>query len=152
MYAFFTDVMSCVPLVIKGWELLHSAKLHTATVAWVYGDTQPIDATVVIESWSASCTTNLNVRCTVSILCVLSVSFACIGLTLKFWAWERLQRKKERHVVRNLHFMNEKLKQYWALEMPCPSCSCYGKMLPHLMFYYTDLRADRLKADPAAGI
>ncbi len=118
LYAVATDIISCVPLIIKGVELMHSSSKHSDTVVWAYGPYKPRESTLVVESWSAKCTAKNDVRrIGLGLLCAALV-FMSVGILIEAWMIQRLKRAKQMG----------KLKRVAFEEAVCTRCACYDEV------------------------
>ncbi len=128
-YTIATDIVTCVPLAIKGVELLLANRVHRKTVLWAYGDlnAKPNDS-LVVESWSAACSVKSNVRQLGVGLLACAVVFMGLGVAFELLARARLKRRKADLTARRLREYNEQHVRWWTTETPCPQCSCYGQL------------------------
>lgn len=98
LYIIATDVISVMPLLIKGIELIvYGSNKHYATVSHIYGSENATDLAVA-ETWSAVCSMRSFVRKKGLILVCISVSAICSGIFLEFLT-RYLANKYKREII-----------------------------------------------------
>lgn len=106
IYTCVTDIMTCVPLSIKGIELLRESRNYDTTVVWAFGGINPSLAqkhSLVVESWSASCKTVNDVRYTGIVYVTFAIVLMIIGVALEVMVLRRMKRQKILHDTRRFH-------------------------------------------------
>ncbi len=130
VYTIATDIVSCIPLSIKGIELLQSNRQHYTTVVWAFGGLEPSTKySLVVESWSALCETKSDVRKTGLGLLIFALVLMTVGVILEIFASSRMKRRKALLHAQQLRDENEQLKQHWSKVTPCQYCDCYDVRL-----------------------
>ncbi len=134
VYTIATDIVSCIPLSIKGIELLQANRRHDTTVVWAFGGLQFSEKhSLVVESWSASCETKSDVRYAGVGLLLFALVMMVVGVILEIYASSRMKRRKASLSTQRLRENNERLKQQWNYatpsQTPCQECNSYH--VPH---------------------
>lgn len=97
-YAVFTELLACVPLGIKGVELiLLSLRKQTAAVSWVYGMETDKDIGIV-ETWAAQCIPIKSTFITRLLFLFAALGAILVGAGLEIHMRNRLYRKKKKTV------------------------------------------------------
>ncbi|KAI0561097.1 hypothetical protein FGB62_93g037 [Gracilaria domingensis] len=90
-YVIFTDIISAVPLLIKGAELVRTTHSRSALVSYYAGDEELAD----IQVWVASCNgTKIYRNIGISFI-VISVTAILGGIALELFATKYMQNKRE---------------------------------------------------------
>lgn len=138
IYTIATDIIACVPLAIKGCELLLANRIHRKTVIWAYGDVLGSrNRSLVVESWSAECAVNEDVRILGVGLLVFALIMMILGLTFELLARNRLRRRKSNDNTERLLEHNLQNVRSWTSETPCQLCPCYGQVSKRITERYT---------------
>lgn len=103
IYVLFTDVISVLPIGIKGVELLHLAnREHYAKSGYVYGSAQsPI---LAVEMWVSSCHLKPFVRIRGIVLLVIAGVATIAGIILEFAVKAKVEKYKR---LNNAHLSKE---------------------------------------------
>ncbi len=125
-YAIVTDIVSCMPLFIKGIELIQHSRISLrATRTWVYGMETNVDIAIA-ETWTARCQSHSSLFVTGATFISVAVLAMATGVTLEILTRKKLHRSKQALIVSTLASENAILKQLWAQEAPCENCACYA--------------------------
>ncbi len=128
LYTAITDIISCIPLAIKGIELMKVSSKHSDTVIWAFGPVLPRETTLVVESWSAKCTANNDVRLVGMGLLFIAITLMIVGIVIEVWMIKRLnkrlRREKSLQTLQQIRRYNEHLKHSWFDETLCVVCDC----------------------------
>jgi len=120
-YAILTDVLTTLPLAIKGIEILdYSQNQHTRCVAWSVG-AETDKELAIIEMWCANCTNLTKFRTFGIALTSLAALFCLTGLAFEFMAYRWQRKKLER--FRNHRYRLIQEKKYWE-QFVCTECKC----------------------------
>lgn len=94
LYAIATDVVTALPLMIKGFELMRFAQLeHTASRTWVYGGTT-LDDIAVAETWHAECSAESRILVKGRIFVSVALVGMMLGCALEIVFLLKLRRSK----------------------------------------------------------
>lgn len=98
IYIIATDVISVMPLLIKGIELIiYGSKKHYATVSYFYGGQNATDLAVV-ETWAVECSMRSFVkRKGIVLLCSAFLSIS-VGIFLEFFTRYLVKRYRSRAI------------------------------------------------------
>lgn len=95
-YTLATDVLTVMPLAVKGIELLqYAAKKHEASRNWIYASKLLNDSPVAIEMWHARCGANAWISKIGAIFLASAIIFMIAGIVLEFVARWHVKRRKE---------------------------------------------------------
>lgn len=129
VYAMFTDVLSCMPLAVKGVELIAlSKRKQTAAESWIYGMETEKDIGIV-ETWAAECIP-INSMYTAGLLFLFAALAAiCIGIGLEIAVRSRLllRNKRKKDVELESSSDDAVSKQLWVSAVDCEECECYNE-------------------------
>lgn len=128
-YAICTDVFSCLPLAIKGIELMKfSGITHKATLSWAYGLETP-QALGSAELWIARCKSPNKLFITGAVFISVAVVAITVGVSLEFYTRKRLKRAKDYNHVLLSSARNTRLQEIFARETRCKQCTCYAVLI-----------------------
>lgn len=96
LYSLVTDVFSCLPIIIRGIELLvvGNTKYHTISSKW-YGLANKKDL-VVSQVWTAKCTVSPDIRSRGNGFLIFGICAMLFGLGLEFLTFVLTKRAKQR--------------------------------------------------------
>lgn len=110
LYVLFTDIISVLPVAIKGVELIElAAHEHNARTAYVYGSYK--SQVVATEMWVSSCKLKDFVRIRGIALLTVAFTSMIVGLILEFVVRHRLEKYKEvtqSYLVKELEIEEER--------------------------------------------
>ena len=96
-YTLVTDILTVMPLAVKGIELLqYAAKKHEASRNWIYASKLLDDSPVAIEMWHARCRAKAGVGRVGAIFLASSIVFMTAGIVLEFVAKKHVEKRKEK--------------------------------------------------------
>lgn len=101
LYTALTDVLTTVPLCIKGVELIQiSKKRFKAVSAQVTGNVEDPNANLVAEAWYAQCRLKKHADHMTRgvVFVVLSISLMCFGVACEFFAKQWVKRRKSTQI------------------------------------------------------
>lgn len=124
-YTIATDVLTVLPLFIKGIELLSfEAENPEAVVTWFYGGKRDVENVMGAESWYASCTATKHVR-------ILGSSFICIAISamvsgIVFELVAKRYTDRRRVSATGIGMQMQPNKQMWrnSNTVACKECKC----------------------------
>lgn len=128
LYTLVTDVVSCLPLAIKGIELITLSRTrHDATRTRVYGldsagGVRPGDLAVA-ELWVARCFTKMELHAIGVVFLCVAIIAAIVGVILEIYFRYRLRYLKSMEHVHEVARSNAELRTMWASASPCPHCN-----------------------------
>ncbi len=126
VYTIVTDIVSCLPLAIKGIELIQlSATTIAESSTLVYGLDSELDLGVA-EVWVAKCTTRMMLRRLGIGFLAVALATMVVGLVLEIYCRARLKGMKQEYELFRTAEKNVALKNLWAREQRCPECNCYA--------------------------
>jgi len=119
-YTIVTDVLTVLPLFIKGIEMMSFGTDRTeAVVTWFYGGKRDINNVLGAESWYASCTATKQVRILGSIFLCIAISSMIFGVVFEIVA--------KRYIDRRTALSNTGMEMKWQNQMwkkSCKDCEC----------------------------
>lgn len=126
-YAVFTDLLACMPLAVKGIELIAlSRRTQTAAVSWVYGMESDKDIGIV-ETWAAQCLP-INSMLTAGLLFLFAALGAIfVGVGLEIHTRNRLRRKKRKLMDSEKGLYKGISNQLWVSATECRDCQCHDR-------------------------
>lgn len=125
-YTIFTDILTVMPLLIKGIELLNfGVRSEFATRTLVRGKFEK-EGTVIAETWGVQCKTDTALVWFGVAFIVVAILAMVLGIFLELFARERLQRKK-----RYARLMSRAAGiDYFRHSAPkCDECNCGDKII-----------------------
>lgn len=118
-YAVLTDVMSAMPLAIKGIELLNFGNVkQIATRTWIYGGRTQTDLTAG-ETWHATCTANRRFIVQGRIFLGLAVLLMLVGGALEIYSKKSMEKRKNK----DRESRRLQRPQLWEYSV-CRECNC----------------------------
>lgn len=122
-YTIVTDIMSGMPLAIKGIELIEFARKELeATRSRVYGGETLTELTVV-ETWISKCTTETSLMSTGIIFLTIAIVVMIIGVILEILARWIVKRRKMASYLRKKD-EDYRLEHIWSRQPLCDRCPC----------------------------
>lgn len=122
-YTIMTDIVSVMPLAIKGYELIQfGAKEYKATRVWVYGARDTMDLTAA-ESWYAECDASLWVTTVGRVYLSIAILAMILGIMLEIVAKRILTKRRLLRREKLLEEWDSKSNQLWY-KGGCKSCNC----------------------------
>ncbi len=136
-YMIFTDVVTVLPLAIKGIELIVAGTAeYFATRTATYGNVAK-EGTAIAETWSVKCRDVQNLTAHgVAFLTIALVSMVG-GIVLEFWARRKVRKMKARS--------SENLHSYWTRDPPCTDCPCSAEQERHSSRLFGDGLLGRMR-------
>lgn len=105
LYTLLSDVLTVIPLAIKGVELIWIGSQHHRAIAVKM--TGALNGTLAesaaAEMWASECTSNSNVQPVGIVFLTLAVVFMIAGIGLEFWARNFVHRRAERREEMRKH-------------------------------------------------
>lgn len=89
-YVLFTDVISTIPFIVKGVELILSARQRQPVVMGLFGGNVTLGQ---MEIWSVECTGQVQFRTTGIIFVVVGCAMLVAGVIIELWAWQLMQKR-----------------------------------------------------------
>ena len=129
LYTIVTDILTVLPLAIKGIELLnYSGMSHEAARTYVYGGSNPVEP-AALETWYASCDANDHVKILGKLFIAMAVLFMVVGIALEIGAKRFFDKRKAEFefVYKSRGFGKEKsgsTKHRWGRGASCRECEC----------------------------
>lgn len=121
LYTLATDVISVLPVAIKGIELIvYGSKVHTATVSYLYGAGNLNDLAAG-ETWVAKCRMKPNLKFEGIAILTTALATMIVGILLEFLTRVWVKRLRRRHRMD----VDEFLKK----DLPEPEASSSGGLL-----------------------
>lgn len=121
MYALVTDVLSALPLAIKGEELRRfGRRRRRATTTWVYGGRKEGDLAAA-ETWHAECKVDPWIAAQGILFIVLAMVLMGVGIGLELFFKNKLRGRKLRALLKQTGVEGIGKQQMWE---KCSSCDC----------------------------
>ncbi len=120
VYTIATDVLTVLPLLIKGIELIsYGAIKKEAVRTWVYGGLTSSEA-AALETWYCSCEANDRVVILGRVFIVMAFVFMAVGVGLEIIAAKHMKKNK---TIMDFLMPNRKREHAWH-EAVCVECEC----------------------------
>lgn len=124
LYIIGTDFMACLPLFIKGIELIElSGKTQTATKSWIYGMETDTDISIA-ETWAAQCRGRKSLLVLGAVFSSAAAVAMLTGVALELVAHRKLKRGKAGKLEADIVARRSGPQQMWAKEPVCEECPC----------------------------
>lgn len=122
-YVIFTDILTVLPLAIKGVELLQLGVVsRIATRTMVYGYNGPAgNGTLIAETWSVKCKPAPSITVYGAVFVSVAVFAMLLGIVLEFVAHRKLQNAKKLALY---HDQGIGIEYLWSRDRPCVECEC----------------------------
>lgn len=136
-YTLVTDILTVMPLAVKGIELLqYAAQKHEASRNWVYAHKLMDDSTpVAIEMWYARCGANSRIGIIGAIFLACGILFMIAGIGLEFVAKRHMERRKEslkkgkdleNGLGKGMLAATHTHEAMWRSATACGECECHS--------------------------
>lgn len=138
VYTLVTDILTVMPLAVKGIELLqYSTQRHEASRNWIYAsELLDEESPAAIEMWHARCGANSWIARIGAIFVASATVFMIAGIVLEFVAKWHVEKRKEQ-VKKSKDpegglFKNSthKRNSLWKKRSECGECECRTQQTP----------------------
>lgn len=101
VYVLFSDILTVVPLMIKGGELIHIGQIRERATVLRFSSSLDgsLSETAASELWAAECRANENVRVTGIVFLALGATCMIIGITFEVISRSYVKQRKARRRI-----------------------------------------------------
>lgn len=122
LYVLVTDILTALPLAIKGFELLATAsKVHVSANSFLLG--HPVLGDAISEHWIARCQTNDRFRINGIIFLCCALFAIVLGISLELIAAKVVKHQKENPLYPSKGDL-------YMLKSGCAHCQCHAHYIP----------------------
>ncbi len=125
VYLIFTDILTVLPLLIKGAELLgEGLKEYFSTRSLVYGNLNK-EGTVAVATWSVRCTSAQNLIAYGAAFIAVAICAMVLGITLEFLARAKVEKNKRRAAAEAADAFS-RVEHVWSRTGLGEDCECFA--------------------------